>query len=98
MPRTVLDGEGDITGSFVTHPAYSEKLYELARIHDTYSTFAIVTGMKKQYFNTPGSLTDGFDAEVRSPEDHPRGQNSSRGLVTQKFQRISVPSRPGSLS
>lgn len=64
MPRTVQDGDGDITGPFVEHPVFSEKLYELARVYDTYSTFTIVTGMKHQYVNTPGSLTDAFDLAV----------------------------------
>lgn len=64
MPRTVLDGKGDITGTIVTHPVYSERLYELSRIHEAYSSFAIVTGMKQQYVTASSSLVDGLDAEV----------------------------------
>lgn len=65
MPRTVLDGEGDITGPFPAHPVFSEKLHEMARIHDTYSRFTIVTGMKQQYVSTPNSLTSAFEPKVR---------------------------------
>ncbi|OQR72746.1 hypothetical protein BIW11_01244, partial [Tropilaelaps mercedesae] len=62
MLATVVAGKADIAaGPFPVHPRMNELLHDMKRSVDSFTAFGIISGMKNDYIQAPGSFTGAFD-------------------------------------